>query len=377
MVKKMADRKLELPDGIPPLVQYYVYLTGGCNLACQHCWITPTFQTKGGTGGHLDYDLFALAIEEGLPLGLSGVKLTGGEPLLHPDFLRIVDLLREKGLGLVIETNGTLLTESLAHYLRKKSTLNHISVSLDGASADTHDPFRGVRGSFKKAVQGIRYLVENGFRPQVIMSIHSGNVGEIEALVRLAESLGARSVKFNLIQPVGRGETMTKRNQLLDIQCLIERGNWVENDLQKRTSIELLYSWPMAYYNLHRLLTRGVDACGIFNILGILASGHLAMCGIGVEIPELVYGKLGKDRLEHVWFENETLQALRRDLPDNLEGVCGSCILKQKCLGSCVANNYHQSGRLTDAFWFCQQAAEHRLFPETRRLSSQISVPID
>ena len=131
----MVDRKIELPEGIPPLNMYYVYLTGGCNLACQHCWITPTYQAHGGTGGHLDYDLFALAIEEGLPLGLSGVKLTGGEPLLHPDFIRIVDLLREKNLDLTIETNGTLMTDSLAHYLKEKSTLSFISVSLDGASA--------------------------------------------------------------------------------------------------------------------------------------------------------------------------------------------------------------------------------------------------
>jgi SynChlorMet cassette radical SAM/SPASM protein ScmF len=366
MVKKMADRKLELPEGVPPLMQYYVYLTSGCNLACQHCWITPTYQAHGDTGGHLDYELFALAIEEGLPLGLSNVKLTGGEPLLHPDFIRIVDLLREKELSLVIETNGTLLTESLAQYLKEKSTLSSISISLDGATADTHDPFRGVRGSFEKAVQGIRYLVKNGFRPQVIMSIHSGNVDEIEALVHLSEELGAMSVKFNLIQPVGRGETMIKRNQVLDIQRLIELGNLVENDLQKRTSIELSYSWPMAFYSLRRLITRGGDTCGIFSILGILATGQFAMCGIGVEVPELVYGQLGKDNLEQVWCEHPTLQALRRDLPGNLEGVCGNCILKQKCLGSCVANNYHESGHLTEAFWFCKNAEELGFFPVNR-----------
>ena len=144
----------------------------------------------------MDYDLFAIAIEEGLPLGLRSIKSTGGEPLLHPDFIRIVDLIKEKGLGLTIETNGTLMTESLAHYLKEKSTLGHISVSLDGACAATHDPFRGVKGSFDKAVQGIRYLAEVGFRPQVIMSLHTGNVEEIESLVHLAESLGAGSVNL-------------------------------------------------------------------------------------------------------------------------------------------------------------------------------------
>ena len=206
---------------MPPLNSYYVYLTGGCNLACRHCWLSPSFQHEGGTGGHLDFELFALAIEEAVPLGLSRVKLTGGEPLLHPDLLRMVDLLKEKELDLTIETNGTLLTPSLARYLKDKSTLTHISVSLDGAEPETHDAFRGVEGSFEKACQGIRHLVGVGYHPQVIMSLHPGNVGEVEALLRLAEEIGAGSVKFNLIQPSGRGELMASRGQVLGIQRLI------------------------------------------------------------------------------------------------------------------------------------------------------------
>lgn len=368
----MADLTLELPEGVPPMTQYYVYLTGGCNLACQHCWITPTYQAKGGTGGHLGYDLFALAINEGVPLGLRSVKLTGGEPLLHPDFIRIVDLLQEKELGLVIETNGTLMTKSLAKYLKEKSTLTDISVSLDGSKAETHDPFRGVKGSFDKAVLGLKNLVENGYHPQIIMSIHKGNVDEIEALVKQAEGWSAGSVKFNLIQPMGRGKTMIERHQLLNIKELIELGNWVENDLQKRISIPLHYSWPMAFYSIHRLLG-SLDHCGIFNIMGVLATGQFAMCGIGIEVPELCYGQLGKDRLDDVWRDQPTLLALRRDLPGNFEGICGNCIFKQDCLGSCVANNYHQGARLTQAFWFCQEALENGLFP-VGRLQKQTGI---
>ena len=189
-----------------------------------------------------------MAIEEGLPLGLQGVKLTGGEPLLHPDFIPMVDLLREKDVNLTIETNGVLMTSDLAKYLKENSPLKHISVSLDGATAQTHDAFRNVAGSFQKAVQGIKYLVEAGFHPQVIMSLHNGNVDEIEALVIMAEKIGAGSVKFNLIQPSGRGETMTDRGQVLGVERLIEIGKWVETELQSRTSIALLYSWPMAFY---------------------------------------------------------------------------------------------------------------------------------
>lgn len=364
----MTER-ITLPEGVPPLTQYYVYMTAGCNLACQHCWLSPVYQPKGTTGGHLEYDLFKLALEEGIPLGLQSVKLTGGEPLLHPDFLRFVDLIKEKNLGLTIETNATLMTPEIARHLKEKSTLGHISVSIDGANANSHDSFRGVPGSFDKAVAGIKMLVKEGYHPQVIMSLHAGNVDEIEELVHLAESWGAGSVKYNLIQPSGRGETMTDRGQVLDITRLVDFGKWVENDLQKRVTIPLFYSWPIVFHNIKRLLRGGNDSCGILNILGILANGSIAMCGIGMELPELTYGTLGKDPLINIWVKNPTLQQLRFDVPKNLEGICSNCVFKWQCLGSCIAENYHQSQRLTAPYWFCQDTTQQGLFPEHRNIN--------
>jgi SynChlorMet cassette radical SAM/SPASM protein ScmF len=355
-----------LPKGVPPLIEYYFYLTTGCNLACQHCWLSPVYQPKGTTGGHLDFELFNLAIEEGIPLGLRSAKLTGGEPLLHPDFLGMVDLLAEKDIGLTIETNGTLMSPDIARYLKEKSTLGQISVSIDGAKAETHDHFRGVAGSFEKAVAGIKMLVEVGYHPQVIMSLHSDNVGEIEELAFQAWEWGAESVKFNLIQPSGRGEKMTERGQALEITRLIEIGKWVEHDLQKRMKIRLFYSWPMVFHSLDYLLKFGSNSCGIFNIVGILSNGSIAMCGIGMEIPELTYGILGLDRMMDVWCENPVLQAIRRDLPDRLEGACGECLFRWQCRGSCVAENYHQAQRLTAPFWFCAQAQAAGALPVQR-----------
>jgi MoaA/NifB/PqqE/SkfB family radical SAM enzyme len=183
----MTIEKFELPAGVPPLNSFYFYLTSGCNLACKHCWISPTFQPHGTTGGHLDYQLFELAIEEGLPLGLSHVKLTGGEPLLHPDFVRMVDFLYQKSLGLTIETNGTLLTHDLARFLWNRSRSGFISVSLDGSGAVTHDRFRGVSGSFEKACEAVAYLAEVGFKPQVIMTIHSEHV-----IGKISRKIGCR-----------------------------------------------------------------------------------------------------------------------------------------------------------------------------------------
>jgi radical SAM protein with 4Fe4S-binding SPASM domain len=91
------------------------------------------------------------------------------------------------------------------------------------------------------------------------------------------------------------------------------------------------------------------------------------MCGIGVNVPELVYGQIGQDRIRDVWINNPELVKLRQDLPEKLEGVCSTCFFKEICLGNCVAENYFMYGRLTAPTWFCQKAAEMGLFPLTRQ----------
>lgn len=362
----MNELVTQFPKNVPPLNSYYIYMTGGCNLACKHCWIAPTFQPHGDTGGHLDYELLNMAINEGIPLGLRHVKLTGGEPLLHPDFLRIVDLLKKKQLGLTIETNGVLMEETLVQHLKQNGALRHISISLDGAIPETHDPFRGVKGCFAKTCKAIRLLAEAGFPPQVIMSIHKDNVSEMEALVNLSIRLGASSVKFNLVQPSGRGDAMANRGDTLDVYRLIKLGKWVETSLQKTVSIPLFFSWPSAFFSLKRLMSDAGQSCQLKNILGILHSGHLAMCGIGMEVPELCYGKLGDDNIREIWISNPILKQLREKLPSGLEGICHECFFRNQCQGFCVAENYLATKKLTSPYWFCQQAREAGLFPISR-----------
>jgi MoaA/NifB/PqqE/SkfB family radical SAM enzyme len=67
-----------------------------------------------------------------------------------------------------------------------------------------------------------------------------------------------------------------------------------------------------------------------------------------------------------IWMKNLVLQDLRQGLPQRLDGICGHCLLKKICLGKCLAQNYYRSKSLWDPFWFCQQAYERGLFPDTR-----------
>jgi SynChlorMet cassette radical SAM/SPASM protein ScmF len=349
----------------PPLVQIYFYLVEGCNLACRHCWLSPRLASNDSAAPALAVSLFEKAILDAKPLGLRGVKLTGGEPLLHPQFLTLLDIVRSEGLELVIETNGVLCTPEIAVQIAR-SPVRHVSVSIDGTTADTHEWVRGIPGSFAQAQQAVRNLAAAGVRPQIIMSIMRHNAHQVDDMVIMAENLGAASVKFNIIQPTARGAKLHERDETLDIAELIDLGHHVDMELARRTPVQLHYDYPLAFRPFSRIARQhGSSVCGITGILGVLANGDYALCGIGEHIPELVFGRVG-DSLSDIWRGHPILSSLRTNVPERLAGVCTTCLMRYQCLGSCIAQNYYQSGSLFSSFWFCELAKERGLFPRSR-----------
>jgi len=328
------NTEIQLPEGIPPLTTFYMYIT--------------------------------LAIQQAIPLGLGDIKFTGGEPLLHPKFVQMIGYATQNGLQSQLETNGTLISYDLARHLKENTSLDFVSVSLDGSTAATHEYMRNVKGCFEETRQGIHNLIKAGYSPQIIMSLFPDNVEEIQPLIHWAVDTGCSSVKFNIIQPSGRGTQMNKRERLLTIEELIRLGHWIEKDLQRDVAIPLQFCWPMAFHSIKRLHTGHGDICNIFRILGVLSSGELAMCGIGTQEKDLIYGRLGVDNIADVWISNTSLLKLRDLIPKHLEGICRQCIFKNRCLGSCVAQNYYSEKRLTAPFWFCNRANKAGMFPSPR-----------
>jgi SynChlorMet cassette radical SAM/SPASM protein ScmF len=352
-----------------PLRQLYFYLTEGCNLRCRHCLIEPKFQTEDRKFPVLEFDLFTKIIDQAIPLGMHTAKLTGGEPFLHPDIEKIIDYIVVKDIRLIIETNGVLCTPELARKITSAKD-SFVSVSLDGADPETNEWVRGVKGCFDEALQGIKNLVEAGIRPQIILTIMQKNKDQIKGIVKLAESLKAHSVKFNLLQPSARGEKMHQSGEAVPVEDLIEIGKWVEDTLSKETDLRLVYSHPPAFRSLGKMLGSegdGCGVCGIFGILGVLAGGSYALCGIGETVPELVFGHAARDDLKDVWEKNDILNDVREGIPSRLKGICQECVMKGVCLGNCIAQNYYRSRDLWAAFWYCEEAERLGLFPQARK----------
>ena len=373
---------LALPEGVPPLRSFYLYLSSSCNLSCRHCWITPRFVNgQPDPGEIINIKALRIAIEEAKSLGLSSIKLTGGEPMLHPGFREICDLATKEGLNMVMETNGTLLTADMARYLKKETSMDYISISIDSGDPARHDAFRGVKGAFDAVLQGLDHLVTAGYdNTQVIMSVHRGNCDEIEDVARLAAAHGADSVKLNPVTNCGRGADMDLRGETLDFGERLALSHYIFKELDPimradGTALDLILYIPPALMPISEFMRRQGDTgdCGILGILGILGSGEIAMCGIGRNIPDLVYGHLGDDSIRDIWMYNPTILKLRLALEDvdNYPDICKECTLASHCRTGCVAQNYVDSKRLVWPDPMCQQASKEGLFPVTRQKFSR------
>jgi SynChlorMet cassette radical SAM/SPASM protein ScmF len=291
--------------------------------------------------------------------------------MLHPQFKEVVELLTAEGLSMNMETNGTLMTREMAHFLKEKSKVGFISVSIDSPVPAEHDAFRGVKGAFDAAIRGLDFLVEAGYTNcQVIMAVHRGNRHQMEALVNLAAKHKAESVKFNPVTRTGRGIGMHERGEALNFSEYMEFSRYVNEELRPKAPITVFLSMPPAltpFSELWRTNGKSCD-CGVSGILGILGSGEIALCGIGQTIPELVYGHLGKDGIREIWLNHPVILGLRRDLQNFSEypGICGSCIHAKSCRTGCVANNYGYGGKLVSPPWLCDEAERRGVFPKNR-----------
>ena len=361
----------ELPEGVPPLRAFYLYLSTGCNLHCRHCWVVPRFVNgRPDHGEVIDLDLLRSAVQEAKPLGLCSAKITGGEPMLHPRFRELAEMLSDQGLGLNMETNGTLITPEMARWLKERTKIEFISVSLDGDNAASHDWFRGVPGAFEATLHGLDCLVEAGHKNvQVISCIHRGNLSQVDGVIKLAKAHGAGSVKVNPVNGMGRGGAMERGGETLSLEERMALVHHVREDLARDAGINLIMEMPPALKPFKWLWdSRGrCGDCGVDRILGILGSGEIAMCGIGRTVPELVYGRLG-DSIRDIWINHPKLQRLRKEMADvkNYPGICGSCVHARSCRTNCVAANFFDDSRLVWPSEICTAAAEKGRFPRQR-----------
>ena len=173
--------------GAPLYVAWQI--TNECNLACLHC-IEESGPGKAFRDELDETQVFAV-LDQLMDHEVPYLSFSGGEPMLHPLFFKMVEHVCTRGAQLKIETNGHYLTAENCERM-KSLGVKAVQVSLDGASSQTFNRMR-VRGNFDVTVDGLRNLREAGVPVEINFSPARFNAHEIGAVVDLAYELGAYS----------------------------------------------------------------------------------------------------------------------------------------------------------------------------------------
>ena len=178
------------------LVQWSV--TGFCNMKCRHCFMSAP-NRKHGNPSHEELMNIVDQLSE---CGIAEVGITGGEPLIRPDFWQIVDALKEKKIHIdVIYTNGLLVNDRFIEEYQKRNLRAGVQMSFDGFGM--HDWLRGVEGAEEAVKRAFALLQKNHIRTSAAMCLHRKNAHTIRETVRWLAEHGVLSLKINRIQEVG------------------------------------------------------------------------------------------------------------------------------------------------------------------------------
>ncbi|MFC2073143.1 radical SAM protein, partial [Chloroflexota bacterium] len=192
-------------DIITPRLQLVAWeITRSCNLFCAHCRASAD---QGQYSGELSTEECFHLIDEILEVGKPIIILTGGEPLVRNDVFQIAEYGVNKGLRVVMGSNGTLITEEIATRL-KGVPISRLSISLDFPTAKLQDDFRGKAGAFEAATTGIANTRQAGIEVQISSTITKLNVHYLDELLSQALKVGAIAFHPFLLVPTGRGKEL-------------------------------------------------------------------------------------------------------------------------------------------------------------------------
>jgi heme b synthase len=321
-------------------------ITRQCNLSCVHCRASAQ---KGPYPDELTTDECLKLVDDIASFSSPIIILTGGEPLLREDVFDIARYGSQKGLRLVMAVNGTLVDETTARKIQD-AAIQRISVSIDGATAESHDQFRQVTGAFEGALRGIRSAKKVGLEFQINTTVTRHNADELEAILNLAIDLGAAAHHVFLLVPTGRGREL--RDQQVTAQKYEEILTWFYKQ-KKESPLHLKATCAPQFYRILRQQARKEGRIVTYENYGLDATtrgclGGVSFCfisNVGQVQPcgflELNCGNIRQNTLEHIWKTSQIFQDLR-DF-NNYQGRCGRCEYRRVC-GGCRARAYEMSG---------------------------------
>lgn len=333
-----------------------ISLTGKCNLHCDYCFYAHEMHDRPDLS---QKEWFAFFDELG-HLGVRTLTLSGGEVFVRKDLFELIDYIIERRMSYSILSNGTLIDEKMILRLEEKKRrlrLNSIQVSIDGSCAEVHDRSRG-EGCFKRAIQGLRLLKENGFPVTCRVTVNRHNVDDLDNIARLLlEDVGLPGFSTNDAMPMGAGcdnqagITLLPQQQLQAMKTLVRLEK--QYDSRVTASAGPLAKWK-SYGEMEHAKATGekasrwrmgfLTACGcVFNKLSVHHDGIITPCNM---LAGLELGRVNRDSIKTIWKTHPTLKALkeRRNIPMQEVPGCEECEWAPYCNGSCPGLAHTMTG---------------------------------
>ena len=371
-LRKMKEEHIIRPAGrwdfMLPRQQYHAYparyrknvhwsITGGCNLRCRHCFMSAPHARHGVP----DYQELLAVADQLAECGGFSAGITGGEPLMRDDFLKIVDALNQREIGIsTIYTNGWLLDEKLLDALETSGVRPSFQLSFDGLGH--HDWLRGVDGAEEQADKAFRLLKEHGYPVAVGMCIHRGNKNSLRGTMRYLSNLGVAALNVNAPQTLGVWKQYAEEYALTEdevwsiyrdgIKAYFEDGMPLDLELDgyffcRKGSTA--YKVPYVHHPPENADWGKIPQCeSMRHHIYIGAEGRLAPCmafsdtEIGKTFPNVLKEHLGKLSLEG----NSYYDVVNTRVSDflRLNPECAECEHFPACGGGCMAQGMAQCG---------------------------------
>ncbi len=318
-------------------------VTQACDLACVHC------RASAQPDRHpmeLSTDEGKQLIDQIADLKVPVFVLTGGDPIKRPDLFELIGHARSMGVRVSLTPSATpLLTREIVVRL-KEAGLARLAVSLDGATATTHDAFRGMVGSYARTLDAVRWANEIGLPVQINTTFSRRNIGEMDDLAALIESLKITLWSVFFLVPTGRG----KLNDLLNaeefeqvfarIYALSKVAKFdiktTEAQHYRRYVLQQRVAERKAGVEMHTTQEKVADtigraAPGLNDGKGFVFISHTGEVFPSGFLP-LAAGNIRQQGLAAIYRDSPLFRGLRDT--SKLGGKCGACEFKKICGGS-------------------------------------------
>ena len=325
-LQQLADYRDQQLRRSPRLHTLFIEMTEKCNEHCRHCgsWCGD-YTVRDPISGD-EIKSFLDQVKE--DFDISGIRLciTGGEPLLRPDFFDIMSYAKRLGYQWGMTSNGTLITPENAKKLYECG-MRTVSVSVDGLR-ETHEWFRQVP-CYDATMEGIRNLLACPFEHvQITTVVHGRNISELEEMYRQFSTIGVRSWRVINIEPMGRAKEQPEL--LLNPRQLRQMFAFIR---EKRFAGPMEVTYGCSHYlgvPYERELRPWYFLCGAgVYTASMTAGGDFVSCLDLERRPELIEGNVRTDRFKDVW--EKKYRIFRTDW--RKVGKCADCPHYRFCAG--------------------------------------------